>query len=76
MHRLGKAGMSQFTPFGAGVCQGARQPGSVPGGVRQFVQARPIVIDLLEKRGLRRHLDGIARGNIEGLVAANAETHA
>lgn len=42
----------------------------------QFVQAGPVIVDLLEKGRLRRHLHIIMRRDIEGAVAADAEVDA
>jgi len=42
----------------------------------QFVQAGPVIVDLLEKGGLRRHLQEIMGRHIESLVAADTEIDA
>jgi len=42
----------------------------------QFVQAGPVIVDLIEEGGLRRHLYEIGVRRIEGAVAADAEIDA
>ena len=43
------------------------------GIMSQFVQAGPIIVDLLEKGRLRRHLHHIERRHIISLVTADSE---
>jgi len=42
----------------------------------QFVEAGPVIVDLLEKGGLRRHLHEIMGRDIKSLIAADAEIDA
>src|SRR3546814_8606244 len=41
-------------------------------GVTNFGERRPIIVDLIEEGGLRRHLHIILARHVKGLVAADA----
>jgi hypothetical protein len=43
------------------------------GIMAEFVQRRPVIVDLLRECGLRRHLHIIERRDIEGLRPADAK---
>src|SRR3546814_2697067 len=54
------------------VHQLAVEPRDMAAGVTKFVERRPIIVDLIEEGGLRRHLHIILARHVKGLVAADA----
>jgi mRNA-degrading endonuclease toxin of MazEF toxin-antitoxin module len=46
------------------------------GIMSEFVKARPVIVDLLKERRLRRHLDIVIVRLVEGARPANAEVRA